>query len=119
MEEGMSDHGEDDAVFYAALQRRTAQLHRMFSSGVRVPPTVVALVLKSVLMSGIGYCGAELRNWWLEWLDHRVREDHGLCQFCGRKKNLPSDTLCDTCRQSIEMEDKELRIHDDPEGGVM
>lgn len=107
----MTDHTEDRDTYYAALQRRVGQLHKLLTlMPDRNSPAVVALVLKSVLMAGIGYCGEELRDWWLRWIGAKLREEFGLCEFCGRHKEDPNERMCQTCYQSIDAEDLKAEI---------
>jgi hypothetical protein len=113
----MSDHGEDKAVYYAALQRRAGDLSRSLNnpSEIRLPPTLLAAMVRGFLIAAVGYCGAELRTWWLGWLDEKVRTEFGLCQFCGRRKHTFDDAMCETCYKDCVNQDLEMA---DSEGGV-
>jgi hypothetical protein len=73
----------------------------------RVPPVVVAFQLKLLLMAGIGYCGAELRNSWLSWLGATLRLDFDLWEFCGRRLNQRGDPMCAVCQAECREEDVE------------
>jgi hypothetical protein len=64
----------------------------------RVPPVVVAFQLKLLLMAGIGYCGAELRNSWLSWLGATLRLDFDLWEFSGRRLNQRGDRCVPSVR---------------------
>lgn len=100
------DHDEDAAVYYASLQRRARALDRVLNLPIgRAPTAVVAFHLKLLLMAGIGYCGAALRDWWLGWLDEKIRQDFGLCQFCGRRLIREDDAMCAVCAAECEMDD--------------
>jgi hypothetical protein len=109
-------HGEDLVVHYASLKRRAAALNRLLSTPTSkpLPKTIIAMHLKILLLAGIGYCGAELRDWWLGWLDQRVRLYAGLCQSCGRPRNQ-DNSLCDPCIEECKQMDFES---DEPMGGV-
>ena len=77
----------------------------------RVPSVVVAFQLRLLLMAGIGYCRAELRDALLGWLDAAVRTGFDLCEFCGRRLNRHGDAMCAVCRAECREEDFE---QDDP-----
>ena len=122
----MAEHDEDKAAYYAALRRRSVSLARLMmienESVKRVPAPIIVMHVKLLLMSALGYCGAELREWWLGWLDHKIREDHGLCGYCGRRKQDTREPLCETCMGEIDQEDRlaeEASLMERKTGGVM
>jgi hypothetical protein len=109
-------HPDERAVFENALRRRAQQLSRLVShnGGVFSEP-LLAMFVGNLLRAAVPLCGDALRSELFGWLARKVREDLGLCPFCGAKRDVDA-LMCRPCSEEIDVLDLELMM--DQAGGT-
>lgn len=106
---------QEQARLLAATARRAEAVKKFamvsLRSGHCIEP-IMAGAAWNLIRTLLVLCGQSLQSQFFEWLTASLREQHGLCAFCGQVKEKFTDGMCQPCLKQCEAEDKDCEAYE-------
>lgn len=104
----------EQALMLDALARRAKRLESFVRLGA--PMVIIADATLQVVKTAMVLCGGAITQQFMGWVADHLRDDAGLCRFCGRAKDDVQESMCPTCREEMAQEDRELLLQESDDG---